>query len=180
VRRGSFLRKLRTCHCSFLALRNRSHNGTKTPTILPSNIPSKLLRMAVTTAQPLAEASSTTAGPSSSAAVFKRLHPSQYLSRFLAKDYRPDGRKSRAWRDVSVNAGASALTLCSAVNGQVEKGPSADGNAGSISTADGSALVRMGDTTMVCGIKAEVAEPDMVKPDEGFLGGSALSHSSLL
>ena len=41
---------------------------------------------------------------------------------------------------------------------------------GSISTADGSALVRMGDTTMVCGIKAEVAEPDMSRPQEGFIG----------
>jgi len=28
----------------------------------------------------------------------------------------------------------------------------------------------MGDTTVVCGIKAEIAEPDMARPDEGFLG----------
>lgn len=40
---------------------------------------------------------------------------------------------------------------------------------GSISTADGSALVRMGDTTMVCGIKAEVAEPDAATPNEGYI-----------
>jgi len=39
----------------------------------------------------------------------------------------------------------------------------------SISTADGSALVRLGDTTVVCGIKAEVAEPDLDLPGEGFL-----------
>lgn len=41
---------------------------------------------------------------------------------------------------------------------------------GSINTADGSALVRMGGTTIVCGVKAEIAEPDLEKPDEGFLG----------
>lgn len=41
---------------------------------------------------------------------------------------------------------------------------------GSINTADGSALVRMGGTTIVCGVKAEIAEPDLEKPNEGFLG----------
>lgn len=28
----------------------------------------------------------------------------------------------------------------------------------------------MGGTTIVCGVKAETAEPDLEKPDEGFLG----------
>jgi exosome complex component RRP43 len=41
---------------------------------------------------------------------------------------------------------------------------------GSINTADGSALVRMGGTTIVCGVKAEIAEPDLENLDEGFLG----------
>lgn len=45
--------------------------------------------------------------------------------------------------------------------------------AGSISTADGSALVRIGDTTIVCGVKAEIAEPDLDLPDQGFLGHSS-------
>jgi exosome complex component RRP43 len=40
---------------------------------------------------------------------------------------------------------------------------------GSVSTADGSALIRMGDTTMVRGIKAEIAEPDAARPNEGFI-----------
>ncbi len=43
---------------------------------------------------------------------------------------------------------------------------------GSISTADGSSLVRMGNTTIVCGIKAEIAEPDLDRGEEGFLGMS--------
>lgn len=45
--------------------------------------------------------------------------------------------------------------------------------AGSISTADGSALVRVGDTTIVCGVKAEIAEPELDCPEEGFLGACA-------
>ena len=43
---------------------------------------------------------------------------------------------------------------------------------GSISTADGSSLVRMGNTTVVCGIKAEIAEPELDRGDQGFLGMS--------
>lgn len=42
--------------------------------------------------------------------------------------------------------------------------------AGSISTAEGSALARVGDTTIVCGVKAEVAEPELDRPTHGFLG----------
>lgn len=43
---------------------------------------------------------------------------------------------------------------------------------GSISTADGSALVRLGETTVVCGIKAEIAEPELDAPTTGFIGES--------
>lgn len=41
---------------------------------------------------------------------------------------------------------------------------------GSISTANGSALVRLGDTTIVCGVKAEIAEPELDRPEDGYLG----------
>lgn len=44
------------------------------------------------------------------------------------------------------------------------------GEPGSISTANGSALVRIGDSTIVCGVKAEIAEPDLERPDQGFIG----------
>ena len=46
---------------------------------------------------------------------------------------------------------------------------------GSIGTADGSALVRMGGMTVVCGVKAKIAEPDLEKPDKGFLGMTGCS-----
>ncbi|PAV21441.1 ribosomal S5 domain 2 [Pyrrhoderma noxium] len=78
------------------------------------------------------------------AETFRRLHPRAYLERFLSEGFRPDGREIADWRDVSVNVG-------------------------SISTADGSSLVRLGDTTIVCGVKAEIAEPDLDTPNSGFL-----------
>jgi len=38
----------------------------------------------------------------------------------------------------------------------------------------------MGGTTVVCGVKAEIAEPDLEKPDEGFLGMTGCSLFSVL
>jgi len=78
------------------------------------------------------------------ATIFQRLHPRTYLSRFVEEGFRPDGRERSDWRDISVNVG-------------------------SISNANGSALVRLGDTTIVCGVKAEIAEPDLDTPELGFV-----------
>ncbi|CAE6486220.1 unnamed protein product [Rhizoctonia solani] len=78
------------------------------------------------------------------ASTFQRLHPRTYFERFIAEGYRPDGRKADTWRDVRINVG-------------------------SISTANGSSLVRIGDSTIVCGVKAEIAEPDLERPNEGFI-----------
>ena len=51
-------------------------------------------------------------------------------------------------------------------------------NVGSISTANGSALVRMGNTTIVCGVKAEISEPELDRDGDGFFGIlSSLSQS---
>lgn len=101
------------------------------------------------------------------AATFQRLHPKVYLERFLAEGVRPDGRESDEWRQVSVNVGSCSYSsvqrdqIFDCFNCYV---------IGSISTADGSALVRLGNTTVVCGVKAEVAEPELDRPMDGFLG----------
>lgn len=42
-------------------------------------------------------------------------------------------------------------------------------NIGSISTADGSALVKIGNTTIICGIKAELANPTVDAPGKGYI-----------
>lgn len=42
-------------------------------------------------------------------------------------------------------------------------------NVNSIHTADGSAIVKLGNTTVICGIKAELAEPKAAEPEHGFI-----------
>ncbi|THV03522.1 hypothetical protein K435DRAFT_827094 [Dendrothele bispora CBS 962.96] len=83
-------------------------------------------------------------GDALKAAIFQRLHPRTYLERFLAEGVRPDGRDLDEWRSIELNVG-------------------------SISTANGSALVKLGQTTIVCGVKAEIAEPELDCEEEGFL-----------
>src|SRR5262249_21674431 len=97
------------------------------------------------------------------ALAFQRLHPRTYLERFLQEKVRPDGRGPDDWRDIAINVGGwFGFFPCLSW--------SRTNLAGSISTADGSALVRLGDTTVVCGVKAEIAEPDLESPQDGFLG----------
>ena len=95
------------------------------------------------------------------AQIFQRLHPHAYLDRFLVEGVRPDARTPDEWRDVFINVGTPRL--CN------ERSKADEYLAGSISTADGSALVKMGGTTIVCGVKAEIAEPELDTPNEGFL-----------
>lgn len=40
---------------------------------------------------------------------------------------------------------------------------------GTISTANGSAMVKLGETTVVCGIKAELSQPTAEEPGKGFI-----------
>ncbi|GAA5981915.1 hypothetical protein JCM5350_006563 [Sporobolomyces pararoseus] len=101
---------------------------------------------------PTAAAESSTSIPTAAStltpALFKRLHPQPYLTKFLDERVRPDGRPlgqgADVWRDASVNLG-------------------------SVSTAPSSALVRLGKTTVVCGITLEIAPPDISNPYQGFI-----------
>ncbi|KAK9767902.1 hypothetical protein K7432_001882 [Basidiobolus ranarum] len=75
---------------------------------------------------------------------FRKIHPAEYFRKFLSQNIRPDGRGLSSYRQTKVTPGA-------------------------IGTADGSALVRIGETSVLCGIKAEVAEPKISSPNEGFV-----------
>ncbi|XP_020296020.1 exosome complex component RRP43-like isoform X2 [Pseudomyrmex gracilis] len=75
---------------------------------------------------------------------YKTIHPSKYLQDHLDQEIRPDGRKFLSFRPVSVNVS-------------------------SIVQADGSAIFKLGDTTAVCGIKAELATPKSDTPDNGYV-----------
>lgn len=62
------------------------------------------------------------------------IHPIKYYRNYIAHDIRPDGREFEAFRPIRINAK-------------------------SIGTADGSAIVKLGNTTVICGIKAVSHSP---------------------
>ncbi|KAG0149413.1 hypothetical protein CROQUDRAFT_653721 [Cronartium quercuum f. sp. fusiforme G11] len=76
--------------------------------------------------------------------VFQRLQPKAYLEHHLKQSTRPDGRPLDGLRDLRIDNG-------------------------SISSAHGSSLVTIGKTSVVCGIRFEVAEPDHMTPNQGFV-----------
>ncbi|XP_071115434.1 exosome complex component RRP43-like [Haliotis cracherodii] len=78
------------------------------------------------------------------AADFKTAHPREYYRRFLEKDVRPDGRELGEFRATVLNIGC-------------------------VTTAEGSSLVRLGNTTVMCGIKAELAAPKTDTPKQGYI-----------
>lgn len=75
---------------------------------------------------------------------FKIAQPVEYYKKFLENDTRPDDRELGEFRETILNVGH-------------------------ISTADGSALVKLGNTCVVCGIKAEIATPKLEEPNAGFI-----------
>ncbi|XP_042305688.1 exosome complex component RRP43 [Sceloporus undulatus] len=75
---------------------------------------------------------------------FRTVEPLEYYRRFLKENCRPDGRDLGEFRTTTVNIG-------------------------SITTADGSALVKLGNTTVVCGIKAEFAAPHADSSNKGYI-----------
>ncbi|XP_030763649.1 exosome complex component RRP43-like [Sitophilus oryzae] len=75
---------------------------------------------------------------------YKSLHPAKYYRDHLKHDIRPDGRELSDFRPVVINVG-------------------------SIKTADGSSIVKIGNTTVVCGIKAEISRPKADAATKGFL-----------
>ncbi|KAG6797182.1 exosome complex component RRP43 [Apis mellifera caucasica] len=75
---------------------------------------------------------------------YKIIHPVKYLQDHLAQDVRPDGRQFLSFRPISVNIS-------------------------SITHADSSAIFKIGNTTIVCGIKSELAVPKAESPECGYI-----------
>ncbi|KAG8452758.1 hypothetical protein GDO86_004521 [Hymenochirus boettgeri] len=78
------------------------------------------------------------------AAGFRTVEPLEYYRKFLKENCRPDGRDLSEFRTTTINVG-------------------------SITTADGSALVKLGNCTVVCGIKAEFTAPPSDAPNKGYI-----------
>ncbi|NWH44038.1 EXOS8 protein, partial [Fregata magnificens] len=79
---------------------------------------------------------------------FRTVEPLEYYRRFLKENCRPDGRELGEFRATTVNIGKSCC---------------------SITTADGSALVKLGNTTVICGVKAELAAPAVDSANKGYI-----------
>ncbi|XP_066252249.1 exosome complex component RRP43-like [Euwallacea similis] len=75
---------------------------------------------------------------------YRALYPLKYYRDHISQDFRTDGRQFLDFRPIIINTR-------------------------SISTADGSAIVKIGKTTVVCGIKAELCRPKPHTSNEGFL-----------
>lgn len=75
---------------------------------------------------------------------FRRLFPLRFYERHLVESIRPDARPLGRARDTTLALGA-------------------------VSSADGSALAKIGCTTMLAGIKMEVMTPSKESPDEGCI-----------
>lgn len=78
------------------------------------------------------------------AAAYKRLYPHEHYGRFLAEHTRPDGRPLGRPRPSSVARGV-------------------------VTTAHGSALVKIGRTTALAAVKAEPVGPALDAQGEGIL-----------
>ncbi|XP_043268520.1 exosome complex component RRP43-like [Venturia canescens] len=78
------------------------------------------------------------------ASLYKSIYPVKYLRDYLTQNIRPDGRDFLTFRPISINVS-------------------------SITHADSSAIFKIGNTTVVCGIKAELSVPKAATPDKGYV-----------
>ncbi|KAI5702266.1 hypothetical protein M8J76_007675 [Diaphorina citri] len=74
----------------------------------------------------------------------KLIHPVRYYKEYLKQKVRPDGRGLSSFRPISLN-----------IN--------------SITTADGSAVIKIGKTSVICAIKAELTTPKPEAPKDGLV-----------
>eukprot|EP00126_Sphaerothecum_destruens_P003105 Sdes_comp16624_c0_seq1m5925 len=74
---------------------------------------------------------------------FKRVHPLEFYRKFYEEEIRPDGRELLAFRDAQISVGC-------------------------IKSADSSALVKLGESSVLCGLKLQLAKPNLLEPCLGF------------
>lgn len=76
--------------------------------------------------------------------VFRRIQPREFINRFLDNNVRPDTRTPTMARKLSMTTG-------------------------SVNTAVGSAMIKLGRTTVVAGVQATLIEPSSQTPEEGLM-----------
>jgi exosome complex component RRP43 len=78
------------------------------------------------------------------AEVFRAIHPKTFLLRFIEKNVRPDHRGLTEFRKPSIHTHI-------------------------LSTCEGSAVVKLGSTCIMCGIRLEVTQPKWDFPEHGYI-----------
>jgi exosome complex component RRP43 len=73
---------------------------------------------------------------------FRRVHPREFFNKFYSHDVRPDGRHTLSCRKIAVSTGVVSHSL-------------------------GSALVRIGHTSVICGVNALITPPPALAPRHG-------------
>ncbi|XP_059060186.1 exosome complex component RRP43-like [Achroia grisella] len=76
--------------------------------------------------------------------IYRLIHPQKYFNDYVSRNIRPDGRQFNEQRNIKLNLN-------------------------SLDTADASSVVKCGNTTIVCGIKLELATPKAEEPNQGFI-----------
>ncbi|XP_039166910.1 exosome complex component RRP43-like [Eucalyptus grandis] len=85
---------------------------------------------------------------------FRRLFPLRYYERHLSESIRPNARPLKKASDTIVSLGT-------------------------VASSDGSALAKIGSTTMLAAIKMEVMTPSVDSPDGGRIGKQPWTTQSL-
>ena len=93
---------------------------------------------------------------------FRTLQPEEFYRQHVEAGVRPDGRHLAERRAMAVSAGNISMVRIFKCFFVISMN--------ALSTqADGSAIVRQGATTVVCGVRAELAPPRPEEPDRGYL-----------
>jgi len=82
---------------------------------------------------------------------FQKIHPLEFYRKFLERSVRPDGRSLTDIRKTTLSVG-------------------------SITTCSGSSFVKIGNTSVVCGVRAEVGEPPSIN-QTGIVSNQSKNHS---
>lgn len=96
----------------------------------------------------------------------KRVDGVELYRKFISQQVRPDGRTLTKHRKITISAASS----------QNDRNHDNDNDTGDynhsggpIGTSNGSSIVRIGSTSVVCGIKAEIADPLVSAPRDGHM-----------
>ena len=104
-------------------------------------------------------------------AEFAAIEPGLYFKAFLQRGQRPDGTSLQAFRPTRITPGSvfHAYPPCR-LSLYWPRKLIVRGWPGGITTADASVTVDIGETRVLCGIKAEITVPSDAAPDEGLMG----------